>query len=121
MQVTIDANAPYGYEFVGEYRWPQPGEPWLDSGGNVRVAENSLSSRNFNCLILRRSWVPPAYLPEGCWLFETADKWFISDVEPGIGNVADLDSARINAKEFAKLHGETFEPPPVTKLQVKRL
>jgi hypothetical protein len=54
-QITINVSPPDGYEVTGEYRWPQPNEPFLTSTGTACAChDNDQCGRRQNRIILRK-------------------------------------------------------------------
>ena len=123
--VTVEVDCPAGYELTGEYRVPRKDE-WYLCGGIAQQCEGH-DYRYATYFILRKLWQPPSWLPDGCWCYKnTANDWYVTDKEP----LPELDRVRkctaqsdalcFSANALAKLHGETFVPPPVDKIQIKR-
>ena len=108
-EVTVKMNVPAGYKATGEYRVPQQGEPFLFKSG-VNIGDGHVGEYH----ILRKSWTPEPWMPEGAWLFKLGGYWFISCSSPD-----GVDSRHL-AYELARLHGGTFTPPPVDKIQIKK-
>ena len=133
-KVTVEIDVPDGYKATGELRYPVPLVDYYLLINPVRVGHlKSLQSTTGPRFILRKSWEPPAWLPDGCWVYLNghSKKWIVTNKEPewyrGFGSCIDgcwenADYATcIGADELASIHyGETFTPPPVEKIQIDR-
>jgi hypothetical protein len=121
--ITLTIDVPEGYELTGEFRPPKQGEQVRCDDGRVIAAPHDFCAPFF---ILRRTWQPPAWIPDGVWVYRMyQDAWFITNMEPITrdGHYTmrhDVNAVAVDANSLAGLHNDTFTPPPVNKIQVKR-
>lgn len=102
-KITIDVEVPDGYEPTGEYRWPNPNEPFLAYTGNVvTMPIGDTVGRRGNRIILRKKWAFPAWFPNGRWLVYRYGSWYVGDRELNSG---------LMAERVWEFHGEIFVPP----------
>lgn len=79
--ITVTVDVPDGYELTGELRPPKAGEISLMWGNPISFYKWN-EDASAPCFILRKAWIPPAWMPEGYWLYKAADGWYISKTEP---------------------------------------
>lgn len=125
MKVTLDnLEIPRGFESIGEYRQPRKGETYLNPCTTATVsALDDYSSRR---IILRKTWQPPSWLPNGYWVYKASPmlgSWRVCRTEPikdGAGHDYGVNS--ISVYILASFYGdEEFVPPTYsTKIQVIR-
>lgn len=136
-KVTLDVDVPEGYEATGEWRRPIGDEPHIIGDGRVMVAHpNDFGARMLYRIILRKlpdpveEWLAQhPWLPEGRWVYRFASSpkcWGISQAQPYPDDTAlttystAVGKCSVNAFQFAGVLGQTFTPPPVDCLRVKR-
>jgi hypothetical protein len=77
--VVLELEVEAGYEPTGEYRSPVPGDWCLMHDGRAwRCDCRGIGSQ----LILRKTWQPPKWLPDGCWVYKYDDVWRVSKTNP---------------------------------------
>ena len=116
--LTVDLDVPEGFELTGEYRTAIHDEYYLID--NHLVGCCLINTRSDKYPILREAWKPPAWLPNGCWVYKFYDDWFVSTTEPQPFGVESYRSpSNFVMLELFRLFGGEFMPPPVNKIQVK--
>ncbi len=120
--LTIEVDVPDGWMATGEYRPPNKGEHYLQTGKS-----QAYFTPTVDFLILRKTWQPPAWMVEhyrGCWLYCIEREWLVNRTEPVLndnGRYCRMNDAplSIDADTLAALHSAEFQPPPHTqKLQI---
>ena len=118
--LTMELDVPDGYELTGEVRPPRRGEPNLTLPGS----KFNVAGHDFDCesrVILRKGWEAPAWVPEGCWVYWSADGWYASLDEPVENGI---DTGVYGAKRVLfKFLGGSYNfsaPKRLKKIQVKR-
>lgn len=122
--LTITVDVPEGYEAV-DFRRPLCGEVSVPIDDTFALPETLRHPAEIGTchLILRRVWTPPAWLPEGCWVWKSIYyAWCASRNEPqesASGSYYMPDGVVVICTALAHLHNATFEPPPTDKIQVR--
>jgi len=129
-KITLRMTAPEGYELTGEYRPVYDNELYLDQFGHVlRWDLGSVSDGSYFVVRevpKRPEWLPPAYIPDGAhvWKHRGNHLWYMSKNRPlsapGGWDPFGCLARCVPLSELAALHHETFNPPPVDYIHVKR-
>lgn len=122
MKVTLDSlEIPCGFEPTGEYRQPRKGETYLNPCNTTVV--NALDDYSSCRIILRKTWQPPSWIPNGYWIYRASlVSWRVCRTEPiecGVGRWNGVDS--LSAHTLASFYDDKeFVPPTHSKIQVIR-
>ena len=117
--LTVDLDVPEGYELTGELRLPKRGETILCPKEVVKyIYTDHITDM---CPLLRKVWKPPAWLPNGCWVYRFCDDWYVSTTEPQSCDSGKSYRSPCNfgMLELVRLFGGEFVPPSVNNIQVK--
>lgn len=118
---TIECDTPKGYEPVA-FRVPKLGETFVTDFGKVLTGTGNGHRWRKPRLIVRKTWTPPSWLPEGSYLYSNFGVWRCSPVEPqsvgfGGGFARVLSSPSFCVSQWAQ-HGYDFTPPPVECIKI---
>lgn len=82
IEVTLDV--PDGYELTGEYKEPnKDGSDSFIGYDGTKLSGHSLDTYGRKRFILRQAWTPPAWMPEGYWLYRmNSSDWFLAKNQP---------------------------------------
>ena len=127
-EITIKLNVPEGYELTGEYRTPRYADAYLTIIGNISGCRHFVKGSRF---ILRKKWRAPDWIPDGAWVYQHGQTgvWWVARSKPSYddryGSGVWLDgtgdgTGDVHAMSIARLHNDTFSPPPVDCIQVQR-
>jgi len=115
-KIEIEVDVPDGWEVTGEYRKPLDHEPYISK-------EGWLAERNIGVdgprIILRKKYVPPAWLKPGTWLFFNGVDWFATNVKPeSSGTLYQGVQGPCVCSRLAKELFPDFVPPPTNPYQI---
>lgn len=118
-KIEIEVELTDGFEVTGEYRAPLRGE-WFICTGSFMALQCDDDGYSLARVILRKSYVPPAWLKPGVTLYSNYGRWYATDgeVAPYNNPTNGYTSRSGRSCELISSVFHDFVPPPFEPYQI---